>query len=280
MRLPHPVPYQGSKRRLAARILAATGGRRFDRLYEPFAGSAAITIAAADAGLARRFVIADSLAPLVGLWRQIIAEPQAIADGYERVWSQQHAEGPGHFGRIRREFNRDGDPAKLLYLLARCVKNSPRFNRRGDFNQSADLRRAGTAPARMRREIAGASRLLRHRTSQACDDFEATLRAAGGGDLVYLDPPWQGTCTGADRRYHAWPGRERVIEVLADLNRRRVPWILSYDGRHGSRRYGPPLPDSLGAARIELRAGRSSQATLHGRAATTIESLYVSRALA
>ncbi len=48
---PHPIPYQGSKRRLAAAILAhAPSGVR--RLIEPFAGSAAISLAAAARDLA------------------------------------------------------------------------------------------------------------------------------------------------------------------------------------------------------------------------------------
>ncbi len=41
MNLPHPIPYQGSKRKLAPRILATVANRHIDRLFEPFAGSAA-----------------------------------------------------------------------------------------------------------------------------------------------------------------------------------------------------------------------------------------------
>jgi DNA adenine methylase len=58
-----------------------------------------------------------------------------------------------------------------------------------------------------------------------------------------------------------------------------VALALSYDGRRGARTYGSPLPASLGLRRVELVAGRSSQATLLGRAEVTIESLYLSREL-
>ena len=44
--------------------------------------------------------------------------------------------------------------------------------------------------------------------------------------------------------------------------------------------YGPALPVELGAQRLELHAGRSSQATLNGRDERTVESLYVSASLA
>lgn len=46
MKVPHPIPYQGSKRNLAKQILSFfPNDTRV--LFEPFAGSAAISIAAA-----------------------------------------------------------------------------------------------------------------------------------------------------------------------------------------------------------------------------------------
>ncbi len=280
-RLPHPIPYQGSKRLLAGRILGVLGPRRFGTVHEPFAGSAAITLAAAARGLARRFVLGDSLAPLVALWERIVAEPDATAGRYRSVWDAQAVEGPdAHYARIRAEFNADHDPVKLLYLLARCVKNAPRFGRAGAFNQSADHRRAGMRPERMEAQIAGASALLAGRLMTFAGDAEACIARAGPDDLVYLDPPWQGTTEGADARYHQGFPRARLEALLADLNSRGVPWLLSYDGRSGARRYGPPLAPDLVGARIELAAGRSAQSTLSGRAEETVESLYVGPVLA
>ena len=121
--IPHPIPYQGSKRRLAARILAETRGRRFVTLHEPFAGSGALTLAAAAGGVASRYALADSLAPLAALWAALLADPDALAAGYARWWAGQEDD-PGHYERVRAAFNRDADPAALLYLLARCVKLS------------------------------------------------------------------------------------------------------------------------------------------------------------
>ena len=279
-RLPHPIPYQGSKRVLAGRILGVLGPRRFATLHEPFAGSAAITLAAAARGLARRFVLGDSLASLVALWDRIVAEPDRTAERYRAVWEAQAVEGAAaHYARVRAEFNADRDPIKLLYLLARCVKNAPRFGRAGAFNQSADHRRAGMRPERMATQIAGASALLAGRVTTFAGDAEACVARAGPDDLVYLDPPWQGTTEGADARYHQGFPRPRLEALLAGLNARRIPWLLSYDGRSGARTYGRPLAPELFGARIELAAGRSAQSTLSGRAEETVESLYVAPAL-
>jgi DNA adenine methylase len=272
--LPQPIPYQGSKRRLGKAILATLGDRRFDRLIEPFAGSAAVSLLAASRGLARRFVLGDTLGPLVDLWRGILAGPEGLARDYEALWSDP-TDRDTQFARVREDFNREGGAARLLYLLARCVKNAPRFNAAGAFNQSPDRRRAGTDPRRMRRSLLAAHRLLAGRAVVFCDEHRRTLQLARPTDLVYLDPPWQGTSTGRDRRYRDGLDRASVIAALEDLNARRIPFLLSYDGRLGDRDYGPSLPAHL-ARRLDLLAGRSSQATLLGRQDETVESLYLS----
>ena len=278
--LPHPIPYQGSKRNLAAAILDVLGARPVRCLCEPFAGSAAITIAAAHRGIARRFLLGDSLAPLIEIWRSIVAHPTALATDYRALWTCPKDDQTGHYARIRDEFNVSGDPAKLLYLLVRCVKNSPRWNREGRFNQSEDRRRLGMRPEKMAREIAGVYRLLHGKTEATAGDFASVMADSKPSDLVYLDPPWEGTSQGRDRRYHSGLARETLLAALESLNLRGVPWILSYDGQCGGKTYGAALPPELRAMRIPLTAGRSSQATLNGRSDVTIESLYLSEALA
>jgi len=275
-RLPHPIPYQGSKRNLASMILAVIQGRRFRRFYEPFAGSAAMTIAASHAKVADAFILGDSLAPLMSIWNQILTAPHALANAYEKIWENQLDQDEGYYYRIRDEFNQSYDPAKLLYLLARCVKNAPRFNQQGQFNQSVDKRRLGMRPDKMRHEILAASTLLAKHATAMCADFETTLKEAARTDIVYLDPPYEGTTTGDNKRYHQGLERERLIAALESLNSRGVPFLLSYDGQCGEKVYGSELPASLRLTRLGLNAGRSSQATLNGREEVTIESLYVS----
>jgi len=278
--LPHPIPYQGSKRNLAADILELVRGQTVRRFYEPFAGSAALTLAAARAGLANDFVIGDTLSPLIEVWRNVLSDPKSLADGYARIWNGQKDDDDTYFTRIREKYNRDGGSAALLYLLARCVKNSPRWNRDGLFNQSADKRRLGMRPDKMRRALIGSHHLLHGKAKAVCGDFETTIGEATSCDLVYMDPPWEGTSGGRDTRYHQGLHRERLIAALEELNRREVPWLLSYDGRCGTKSYGTPLPADLKATHIELNAGRSSQATLNGVEAVTVESLYVSSRVA
>lgn len=273
--VPHPIPYQGSKRRLAAAILSHVEEGRYERLVEPFAGSAAVTLAAAKWKKFRRFEIGDQLEPLVTLWQGIIDDSERIAIGYERLWKRERERPIDEFYDIRSEFNEDRDPAKLLYLLARCVKNAVRFNPSGEFNQSPDKRRTGTHPDAMRKELSAAHLLLHGKAQTICADFLEVFEKAEPGDFFYLDPPYQGTSEGRDSRYIGGVTRDRMMEGLNILNAREIPFILSYDGSCGDRTYGDRLPREI-ASRILFDVGRSSQATLNGQNHVTIESLYVS----
>lgn len=277
--VPHPIPYQGSKRRIAGAILDLFPRRSIRTLIEPFAGSAALTIAAAMQHRASKYHINDSLRPLAGLWELIIQRPLELADRYERIWIGHVGNPIEHFYKVRSQFNIDQDPAKLLYLLTRCVKSAIRFNDKGEFNQSADRRRIGARPERIRREILGAHGLLKDAAHTTSHDYRDVLLDATRHDLVYMDPPWQGTSGARDTRYHQLLDKDGLITQLDRLNSHDVPFLLSFDGRLGERSYGDGLPASLRLTHLEICAGVSSQSTLSGQQEVTYESLYVSMAV-
>lgn len=276
--VPRPLPYQGSKRALAPQILAWLPAD-IATLHEPFAGSAALSLAALHHGRTVAVRLGDLNAPLMALWRAVVDDPAALAEGYAALWHAQRDEPAAFYRQIREAFNRDPRPERLLYLLARCVKAAVRYNARGEFNQSPDHRRLGARPARVRTELTAAATLLAGRTVLHTGDFRAALSDVGPNDVVYLDPPYQGVSTGRDARYVAGLPAAELTAVLAELVRRGVAFAVSYDGRSGDRAYGAALPAELGLTRVELDAGPSTTATLQGRRARTVESLYLSAAL-
>ena len=271
----HPIPYQGSKRRLAPIILDLFPST-VNTLLEPFAGSAAVTLACAKYGKARSFHINDSLKPLIDIWHLIVEDPQLLADEYRVIWNEQMDNPRTYYDEVRDRFNKSPSPSTLLFLLARCVKNAVRFNASGQFNQSPDKRRRGTQPQRMEKHILNAHRLLCGRTTITSNDYSDVLSLAGPDDLVYMDPPYQGTSGNRDQRYHEQLDFARFVSELVQLRSRRVPFIISFDGQCGNRTYGQPLPKELKLTRIAVHAGRSSQATLNGRNDETVESIYIS----
>jgi DNA adenine methylase len=132
----------------------------------------------------------------------------------------------------------------------------------------------------MRQQILGASHLLRGKTKFACLDYKEVVAQATTDDLIYLDPPYQGVCGSRDPRYLKSVLFDEFVEVLETLNFRNISYLVSYDGRTGEKEHGRRLPERLRLHLVELKAGRSSQATLLGRDEVTVESLYLSPALA
>lgn len=276
--IPHPIPYQGSKRQLA-RLIVNCLPDGIDRLFEPFCGSAAVSLAAAHLHRAKEFVLSDINSPLVELWKAILENPDGLVAGYRRLWTRQLGDERRFYDWIRDRFNREQRPDDFLYLLARCVKAAIRYNSRGQFNNSPDNRRKGAHPDTMAWHIHRAAQLLKRCTSILASDYQVVLRDAGSTDVVYLDPPYQGVCRTHNHRYLEPVDFPELVRSLEVLNARSVPFIVSYDGRTGEKVHGRRLPNALKLVHFEVLAGRSTTETLLGREAHTYESLYLSRSL-
>ena len=275
MTAPQPIPYQGSKRGIAARILEFFP-ERVDRLIEPFAGSAALSLAVASRQGARRFWLNDAHKPLMDLWKVIIETPEALAEAYEFLWHDQQGREKEYFNLVRERFNRFHEPADFLYLLARCVKAAIRYNSRGEFNNTPDNRRKGARPEEMRNRLMTASSLFCQRVRLTSKDYHDVLDECTPDDLVYMDPPYQGVCGNRDQRYCPTFDHSTFCRAIETLNSRNIRFMISYDGRTGKKVYGEPIPSMYHLTRVEIFAGCSSQATLLGRREETFESLYLS----
>ena len=276
--VPHPFPYQGSKRILASQIIGCVpSGTKC--LLEPFAGSAAITLASAHLKKADRYLINDIHMPIYKLWKAILNKPEKLAAQYRFLWTEQIGKERIYYDHIRDKFNKTSEPHYFLYLLARCIKAAIRYNKKGDFNNSPDNRRKGMHPDKMEKNVIFASEILKRKTNISCSDYRETLENIGHNDFVYMDPPYQGVCDTRDHRYCQGVDFEDFVNELEKLNNKNISFMVSYDGRTGDKIHGEHLPMELDLEKVEICVGRSTQATLLGRDDRTYESLYLSRAL-
>lgn len=279
---PHIVQYQGSKRNLASQILPYFP-KRFNRLIEPFAGMAAISIATAQQKRADEYIINDINFPLITLLKSAIETPELLAANYDKLWKEQFEYPKGsveHYYHVRELFNNgEQEPEKILYLLARCVKGSVRYGKNGKFNQSPDKRRNGTNPKTLASNVSAISGLLKNKTCFMATDYREVLETARPGDLVYMDPPYQGVSNVRDSRYLSGIDFNDFVEAVEGLNRRGIDFVISYDGKCGDKEYGNDLPEWLDCEKVYLNAGISSQAVLLGKKDITYEALYISRNL-
>lgn len=281
-KIPHIVQYQGSKRKLAAQILEYMP-RKFNRLLEPFSGMAAISIAVAYEQRAKSYHINDINEPLIKILEAAVNSPESLIHAYRDLWNEQftfsesHLE---HYYEVRNRFNAgDASAVNMLYLLARCVKGSVRYSSEGKFNQSPDKRRHGTNPDNLQKNVLSISHLLKGRTVFTAKDYREILAEAKRGDIVYMDPPYQGVSNVRDNRYLSGLDFNEFAVALDDLNKRGIDFLISYDGLRGTKQYGNDLPKELECKKVLLDAGLSSQATLLGRREVTYEALYISKGL-
>lgn len=278
--IPHIVQYQGSKRNLAPQILQYMPAG-FNRLIEPFAGMAAITIAVAKQHRAQKYIINDLNEPLVRILYEAIETPDLLIEAYNKIWNEQFLYPAGsvaHFYKVRDDFNGGNKcAANMLYLLARCVKGSVRYRSNGMFNQSPDKRRNGTSPKNIAKNVAAISSFLKGKAECMSKDYREILQIAQPGDIVYMDPPYQGVCSRKDNRYFSGIGFDEFVEAIEGLNRRGIDYIISYDGSCGEKQYGVDLPEYLGLEKVLLKAGLSSQSILLGKKEVTYEALYLSK---
>ena len=280
--VPHIVQYQGSKRVLAPQILQYMP-HKFNRLIEPFAGMAAISIAVAKQNRTQQYIINDLNSPLVEVLRSVIEKPDELLKRYSALWNEQFEYELGsveHYFKVRDEFNNGQQSAEyMLYLLARCVKGAVRYGSNGHFNQSPDKRRYGTSPKSLKQNVNEISSILKGKVLFYSKDYKDILDMARQGDVVYMDPPYQGVCSVRDNRYFSGIDFDDFVIAIEKLNRRNIDFIISYDGKCGEKSYGMDLPKELGLEKVLLKAGLSSQSILLGKKEITYEALYISKNL-
>ncbi|NEN23892.1 DNA adenine methylase [Cryomorpha ignava] len=197
----------------------------------------------------------------------------------EKVWNKQFGDGKEYYNEVRARFNSNYGTEDFLYVLARCVKGAVRYNADGEFNQSPDNRRKGKLPVTMRKEIFQVSNLLKNKTIFSAKNYYDVFKEADRNDLVYMDLPYQGISKKKDSRYMAGLNFDEFISNLKLLNLKNVPFLITFDGKLGSKSYGNDLPASLGLKKIMIEVGRSTTSTLLGQQEITYESLYISDAL-
>lgn len=227
----------GSKRSQAtglakelAGILAITGGR----FFEPFTGSASVSLAMREAGIpAESMILADGLDTLIETYRAITAYPKETIEAfYELLEKAERARSRALYNKLRAELNgerrqaafmstpRPELAAAFIYLNVRGFNGLVRENKKGDFNMT--IGRSGYKKGELRAPKRGdmlefARALIGARL--VASDFEAVINEAGPSDLVYADPPYDGTFNSYSREWKA-TDQERLAEALKRAHKR------------------------------------------------------------
>ena len=217
-----PLKWAGGKRWLGER-LAKSLTVSFDRLIEPFAGSAATFFRLRP----KAAILADTNAELINVYRCLKADHErlyALLQGHAALHSHDYyyatrAEDPvGEFAKA----------ARLLYLNRTCWNALYRVNREGRFNVPKGTKDTVLLPTD---DFPAAAAALK--TAELVRaDFAQTIAHAGKGDLIFADPPYfsrsvVGTFVKYTDAVFTWPDQERLADALLSASGRGARFILT-----------------------------------------------------
>ncbi|EAO4362882.1 DNA adenine methylase [Salmonella enterica] len=164
------------------------------RLVEPFAGSCAVMMATDYP----HYLVADINPDLINLYLMIQKDHEAVIQIARELFKGFNSD--VQYYRVRQHFNYSisnevEKAAYFLYLNRHCYRGLCRYNLSGIFNVPYGNYKNPYFPEKEIRAFAEKAQ----RATFICASFDETLAMLKAGDVVYCDPPYDGTFSG----YHA-----------------------------------------------------------------------------
>jgi len=215
------LKWVGSKARIMPKIIEHPPAGR--RLVEPFAGSCAVMMSTDF----DEYMIADVNADLINMYQQIKSHSEQFILLAKSVFSENNSEEA--YYRIRKEFNKSAGLTLLvravyfLYLNRNGYRGMCRYNQKGDFNVPYGNYRHPYFPL----EEIKAFAIKSQRAQIVCADFKQTLSEVISGDVVYCDPPYDGTFTGYSADGFNAGDQACLAGMLVHLSKDVVPVVVS-----------------------------------------------------
>ena len=214
------LKWAGNKSRVMPDLLAHLPAG--DRMVEPFAGSCAVMMNTDY----RAYLVADINPDLINLYRQIKEHTRPFIVVAASLFNQ-NTTGESYYA-AREAFNHNPAlpllerAAYFLYLNRNGYRGLCRYNRRGEFNIPFGNYSEPYFPLAEIEAFAEKAQ----RATFICADFRETLRLTKAGDVVYCDPPYDGTFA----EYHsAGFGKDEhhdLVSMLLDVSE-RCPVVVS-----------------------------------------------------
>ncbi|EMX9222108.1 DNA adenine methylase [Citrobacter koseri] len=182
------------------------------RLVEPFAGSCAVMMATDYP----HYLVADINPDLINLYLMIQKDHEAVIQIARELFKEFNSD--VQYYRVRQHFNYSisnevEKAAYFLYLNRHGYRGLCRYNLSGHFNVPYGNYKNPYFPESEIRTFAVKAK----RAMFICASFEETLALLQAGDVVYCDPPYDGTFSG----YHTAGFTEDDQYHLASILERR-----------------------------------------------------------
>ncbi len=185
------VKWAGGKRQLIP-ILNQNLPISFGTYYEPFLGGGALLFHILTDNNSQKCSISDLNSDLVLAYTTIRDRIDALISSLKNHEKNYQKDSESYYYSIRESNPRSEieKTSRLIFLNRTCFNGLYRVNSKGKFN--VPLGKYSNPNIINEENLHAVSHILQSsRISIKCRDFEAVLRDAKKGDLVYFDPPYQ-----------------------------------------------------------------------------------------
>lgn len=205
-----PLKCQGIKTKLVRFIAQTIKWHGKGRWIEPFLGSGVVLFNTKPA----RALVGDTNKHIIQFYKEVQSgkiNSRIVKEYLEYNGTELARYGKPFYYEIRKQFNEDGDPLKLLFLNRSCYNGIMRFNSDGQFNVPF-----GHKPERFRRayitkivnQVQRIQELVKDKNWEfVVSDWKSLMTQANENDFVYMDPPYLGRHTDY---YNDWNEQDAV----------------------------------------------------------------------
>ncbi len=226
------VKWAGGKRQLIP-ILNQNLPESFGTYYEPFLGGGALLFHILTDKNGQKCSISDLNSDLVLAYTTIRDRIDALITSLKNHEKNYQKDSESYYYSIRESNPRSEieKTSRLIFLNRTCFNGLYRVNRKGKFN--VPLGKYSNPNIVNEENIRAVSHILQSsRTAIKCRDFEAVLRDAKKGDLIYFDPPYQpvsatSNFTSYTTKDFTYDDLTRLAELCLKLDSRGCNVLLS-----------------------------------------------------
>ncbi|EIF7431676.1 Dam family site-specific DNA-(adenine-N6)-methyltransferase [Escherichia coli] len=200
------------------------------RLIEPFVGGGAVFM---NAGYQEN-LLNDVNADLINFYKTLQREAHSLITLAHRFFQDYNTQ-EGYLA-VRNAFNKQvyddlHRAAAFLFLNRHCFNGLTRYNQAGEFNVGYGKYKTPYFPLQEMEAFLGAEGW----SEFVCGDFAAVIEAAGEGDVIFCDPPYEPlpntegftNYSGHDFKFEE---QKRLVSLLTDAHRRGAKVLITNSG--------------------------------------------------
>ena len=268
------IKWSGSKRPMSKDIISHFP-KEINTYYEPFCGGCSILMALMESDIkVKNYICSDLNGDLISLWNEIKNNPNRVIEEYSNMWhemnsSQDKAIKRSYFEEVRNRFNKEKSPYDFMFIMRTTTNGMPRYNKKGEFNNSFHITRDGIMPDKLKFIILKWSELLSKNNVIFLTQSYESINSADG-DVLFCDPPYANT----KGMYFGALDNDKLWDWLRTQNGK---YLLTFDGISGNADNTFSVPKDIYSEHKYLLSGNSSFKRTIGKSNDSIvyESLYI-----